>query len=203
MNQSAAFNVGYSVGTVLAFITFYGGILALGIYFAKRLARKRDDGVPVHWPIGLAVAVDVLLLLGQCSGSTATQAETSAVNTRPDGIVVRQQIIGNAGSFISEFSKGAVDNYNAGVRDSIISGLRKRNAQVNPNEISVSTEVISLSTHKILQTIAFAAGYLFMYQFSGVSGPNTVLVICASSTATAFALKGTECEEQILKTFGS
>jgi hypothetical protein len=70
--NSAAYNAGHAFGTV-AFII---GVLAIGVYFGNRLARKRDDGIFVRWPVGVALAVVLLGLLGQCSAPS--QAKTAA-----------------------------------------------------------------------------------------------------------------------------
>jgi len=64
--HSAAYNAGHILGT----IAFISGILAIGLYFGNRLARKREDGIFVRWPVGVALAVILLGLLGQCSAPT-------------------------------------------------------------------------------------------------------------------------------------
>ena len=66
MNESGAYNAGQSVGTIIAYLAIYGGIIALGIYFGNRLGRKKD-GIFVRWPVGVAIVIVLVLMAGQCS----------------------------------------------------------------------------------------------------------------------------------------
>jgi TonB family protein len=68
--HSAAYSVGHTFGTIFFFV----GVLAIGVYFGNRLGKKRNDGIFVRWPVGAALAVDLLALLGQCSGPTQAAA---------------------------------------------------------------------------------------------------------------------------------
>ncbi|MDG2534986.1 hypothetical protein P6144_15105 [Sphingomonas sp. HITSZ_GF] len=77
MEHSAAYGAGYAAGTLIGYLLFYGGILALGVFFGKRLARKRDTGF-VRWPLHVAFALIVLLLMGQCAGRSGAQDVTSS-----------------------------------------------------------------------------------------------------------------------------
>ena len=72
MNNSAEYNAGYALGSVLAPIILAGIVLAIGIYFGNRLARKRNDGIFVRWPVGVALGVILFGALAQCSQPAAT-----------------------------------------------------------------------------------------------------------------------------------
>lgn len=69
MENSASFNAGVVLGHLVGFVLLYGGILALGVYFAGRLSRNRGYGDKVRWPIVVAFLLDIVLLLGQCSAA--------------------------------------------------------------------------------------------------------------------------------------
>jgi hypothetical protein len=74
MDDPSTYNAGHAIGSIVTYVVLFGGILALGMFFGNRLARKR--GVPfVRWPLGVAFALVLLLLAGQCSRpSQAAQA---------------------------------------------------------------------------------------------------------------------------------
>jgi TonB family protein len=57
---------------MLGMILFLVGVLATGVYLRNQLARKRKNDIFLRWPVRVALAVDLLALLGQCN--TATQA---------------------------------------------------------------------------------------------------------------------------------
>ena len=81
MVDSAAYNAGHIFGTFVFII----GILAIGVYFGNRLARNRDDGIFVRWPVGVALAVVLLGLLGQCSAPTqAADASIASIFSLDD-----------------------------------------------------------------------------------------------------------------------
>lgn len=102
MNQSTAFDAGHLVGTVIAFVAIYGGILALGLYFARRLTAKRENGTAVHWPVGLALALILLLLIGQCS--TSGETHVAPLGSEQADVVVEQRVYGPASTFSSRAS---------------------------------------------------------------------------------------------------
>jgi uncharacterized membrane protein HdeD (DUF308 family) len=78
VDQSAAYDAGRVVGTIVGYLLIYGGILALGVFFGKRIARKRGSGF-VRWPLQLAIGVVVLLVLGQCAGRNAARAAPTGI----------------------------------------------------------------------------------------------------------------------------
>jgi hypothetical protein len=71
-----------------------------------------------------------------------------------------------------------------------------------PGALTVSTEVITVGSRKVLKTRVFAPSQMFMYQFTGVSGPSMVVVGCISRTAHPFETSGTECQQEVAKAFG-
>ena len=62
MSQSGAFNAGHVIGTIVAYV----GIIGIGIYFGNRLGKKKD-GIFVRWPVGVAIVIVLLAMVGQCS----------------------------------------------------------------------------------------------------------------------------------------
>lgn len=77
MDQATAHGAGYAAGTIFGYLFLYGGLLALGIFFGKRLARKRDTAF-VRWPVGVACALILLLLAGQCSRTARARTMSDA-----------------------------------------------------------------------------------------------------------------------------
>ena len=73
MDHSTAHDAGYAIGMLVGHLLFYGGLIALGVYFGNRLARNRRGVVFVRWPVGVALTVIVLLLAGQCAAPTKAQ----------------------------------------------------------------------------------------------------------------------------------
>lgn len=78
MEHSAAYDAGRLVGAIVGYLLVYGGIIALGVFFGKRLARKRDVGF-VRWPLNLALVLVVLLLVGQCANRNQAQGVVSGM----------------------------------------------------------------------------------------------------------------------------
>jgi len=78
VDHSAAYDSGRLAGAVIGYLLVYGGVIALGVFFGKRLARRRDVGF-VRWPLSLALVLVVLLLAGQCAGSNQRQGVASGV----------------------------------------------------------------------------------------------------------------------------
>lgn len=115
-------------------------------------------------------------------------------------IFVAQGVTGPASAFPANITPDDVRNYNAGVRDSMVN---KNLEHLTPDALSVSTEVVSFGSHKVLKSRLFAPSQMFMYQFAGVSGGDTVVVGCISRTARPFETRGTECERQAAKAFGN
>jgi predicted MFS family arabinose efflux permease len=66
VDHSAAYDAGRVAGAIIGYLLVYGGVIALGVFFGKRLARKRDIGF-VRWPLALALMLVLLLLAGQCA----------------------------------------------------------------------------------------------------------------------------------------
>jgi TonB family protein len=79
--HSAAYDAGHTFGIIF----FSVGILAIGVYFGNRLAAKRNDAIFVRWPVGVALGVDLLALLGQCS--TPTLSATGQTTPPPAGVL--------------------------------------------------------------------------------------------------------------------
>jgi hypothetical protein len=200
MNQSNAYDAGYSMGTVVAFIVIYGGIIALGWYFGRLIGRKREEGSFARWPLGLAVAVDLVLLAGQCSAPIKAQ---TATNVPKDDIVVQLRIVGKAANFPHEPTLGMVKRYNEGVHDGVVDNLRAENIELSPESVLVSTEVVTLGGRKIFKSKITFLSRLFMYQFAGISGANALLVTCVSRTAHPFEANGTLCEQPVRQAFGT
>lgn len=65
MQNDAAFNAGFMVGQAIGYVIVLVGVIAAGAYFSKRLTRKRGDGKKVLWPLGVAVILLLLMILGQ------------------------------------------------------------------------------------------------------------------------------------------
>lgn len=163
--MSAAYNSGHSVGTVVAYIVIYGGILALGVYFGNRLGRKREDGMFVRWPVGAALALVLLLLVGQCSAPAKAEAAVGS-----DDVVIQQRVVAAATAFPSAFSASFIQRYDNGLHDGIVETLQKAGVTIGPNDVNVSTTLVSFGAHKVLKSKAQVPSRLFMYQFSGVAG---------------------------------
>ncbi|WHU02727.1 hypothetical protein [Sphingomonas sp. NIBR02145] len=53
-------------------------MIALGVFFGKRLARKRDVGF-VRWPLNLALVLVLLLIAGQCANRNQAQGVASSM----------------------------------------------------------------------------------------------------------------------------
>lgn len=198
MNQSAAFNAGHAAGTAMGYVILFGGLLALGIYFGNRLSKKRDDGTFVRWPVGVALAVILLLLAGQCSSASAGQTR----DAKDVGIIVNERIGKKASDFPREFPADFIPVFNDGVRDGIVEGLKGRGRTVVASEIVLSTTVVNVGKHKVLKSEAHVPSKLFWYQFLGVSDSKVVDVICSSRTARPFDLEGSECAATVSKVFG-
>lgn len=79
MAHPTAFGIGYLVGTVIAHVTIYGGVLALGVYASRWLTRRRDDGATISWPTKVAYALVLLLLVQQCSRPATTYVRAPPV----------------------------------------------------------------------------------------------------------------------------
>lgn len=78
MDHSAAYDTGRLAGTVIGYLLVYGGMIALGVFFGKRLARKRDVGF-VRWPLNLALVLVLLLIAGQCANRNQAQGVASSM----------------------------------------------------------------------------------------------------------------------------
>ena len=65
MEQSAAYNAGVGIGFLLSLLLIYGGILAIGFFASRWLSKGRSDGRNVRWPLWIAIALVVLIGLGQ------------------------------------------------------------------------------------------------------------------------------------------
>ena len=201
MNQSTAFNAGHLVGVSIAYIVIYGGILALGIYFGRRLARKRGDGTAVRWPVGVAVAVIALLALGQCSA--AIQAKPVPVANGQADVVVEQRVSGPAAGFPTDFNADFIREYDIGIHEVVADAIRKRDASIPVTALVVSTTVVTMGRHKILKSKAQLSPRIFMYQFTGAVGENLMMVVCTSRTGKPFDTAGTPCERTAAQVFGA
>lgn len=71
----SAYDAGRAVGAIVGYVLIYGGIIALGAFVGKRLARERGV-VFVRWPLHLAFALVLLLLAGQCASRSQAQTVT-------------------------------------------------------------------------------------------------------------------------------
>lgn len=80
MDQSAAYGSGYALGTIVGTLLFCGGLLWLGIAIGNWRARRRGL-VFVRWPVGVAFALILLTLAGQC----APKAQAPLVAKRAAG----------------------------------------------------------------------------------------------------------------------
>ena len=178
-------------------IAMYVGILAIGVYFGHRLGKKRNDGIFVRWPVGVALVIDLLAMLGQCAAPAKAQSGTA-----PD-VVVDQRVAGSSAGFPSHFDADFVNRYNAGVHDGIVDTLRKAGVMVEPGEVKTSTDVVSLGPHKVLKSKMVVASRLFAYQFTAASKGQVIVVICTSRTARPFETGGTDCEKRAVKAYGS
>ncbi len=78
MDHSAAYDAGRLAGTVIGYLLVYGGLIALGVFFGRRLAGKREVGF-VRWPLSLALVLVVLLLAGQCANRNQAPGVASGV----------------------------------------------------------------------------------------------------------------------------
>jgi hypothetical protein len=114
-------------------------------------------------------------------------------------VFVAQGVTGPASSFTSDFSPEALRTYSSGVHDAMVN---KNPEHLVPAAVTVSTEVMTIGSHKVLKTRVYAPSQMFMYQFAGVSGPDMVVVGCISRTAHPFEIRGTECQRQVATTFG-
>lgn len=63
----SAYDAGRAAGAIVGYLLIYGGVIALGVFFGNRLARKRGV-LFVRWPLHVAFALVLLLLAGQCAG---------------------------------------------------------------------------------------------------------------------------------------
>ena len=201
MDQSGAYNAGHSVGIIIACIVIYGGIIALGVYFGRRLSRRRGDGVAVHWPVGVAVTLILLLLIGQCS--TANKARSAPVTAEQGDVVTEQRVYGPAAKFPTNLTAEVVRMYDKGVRDGMGEVLHSRDPSISLTTLTTSTRIVSFSGHMVLKSQIQVPSRMFMYQFAGTSGESIVLVICSSRTAQPFDTAGTECERTAAKLFGA
>jgi hypothetical protein len=192
VNHSAAYNAGQTFGM----IAMYVGILAIGIYFGHRLGKKRNDGIFVRWPVGVALAIDLLAMLGQCTAPV--QAQTVA----PSDVVVEQRVGGSSTGFPNTFDADFLRRFNDGVHDGAVNALRKRGLTVTGEEVNASTQVVSFGGHKVLKSKVAVPSRLFAYQFAGASKGQVVLVICSSRTAHPFEATGTDCENHAAKAYG-
>jgi hypothetical protein len=113
-------------------------------------------------------------------------------------VFVAQAVTGPASAFTPDVSSGGLEAYSRGVHDSMVS---KNPERLTSEAVSVSTEVIPIGSHEVLETRISASSQMFMYQFAGVSGADMVVVGCISRTARPFEIRGTECERQVAKTF--
>ena len=196
--MSASYNAGHSVGTVVAYIVIYGGILALGVYFGNRLGRKREDGMFVRWPLGAAVALVLLLLVGQCSAPAKAEGAVGS-----DDVVIEQRVVAAATAFPSAFPASFIQHYDSGLHDGILETLQKAGVTIGSSDVKVSTTVVTFGVHKVLKSKAQVPSRLFMYQFSGVAGSKVIAVVCTSRTGHVFETAGTECERKAAKVFGA
>ena len=197
MNQSTAYGAGESVGALIAYIVIYGGVLALGVYFGNRLARKREDGSFVRWPVGVAIAIVLLLMIGQCS--SPSQAQSASV---PNDIDVQQQNIGLASSFSNGFPPADLDGYNNGIRAGVVAAFKSHGLDFPPKSLIISSENISVDGRKVLKTKISVPSRLFQYAFLGISRGNAMRVLCTSRTARPFDPISTECGRQLKQIFG-
>jgi len=196
VENSAAFNAGQVFGSLVVLVI----ILAIGVYFGNRLARKRDDGLFVRWPVGVALAVDLVAILGQCS--TPGHAQTASANTSTGDIVVEKKVVGSKSDVPNSIDADYVKKYNDGVRHGAVNGLHNRGVSFDEEALTASTEVVSFSGHKVLKSKVIAPSRVFLYQFVGVASGDIVAVVCSSRTAQAFVTQGTDCERQARLTFG-
>lgn len=65
MDQSAAYNTGAGIGFLFSQLLIYGVILVVGILVSRWLSKGRSDGRKVRWPLWIAIALIVLIILGQ------------------------------------------------------------------------------------------------------------------------------------------
>ena len=202
MDQSAAYNAGQTTGTIIAFIAIYGGILALGYYFGNRLGRTRGDGTLVRWPIGVACVLVLLLMIGHCTAPSNAQEVSPARTGVPSGVVVEQHVYGPASAYMSDFSPTSLGLFNDGARKGFIEALRKQAADIPPSALSVSSNLMTVGHQKVIQTKVKVSNRLFLYQFTGVAGANTVLLSCSARDGREFDLSGTECERRVQLVFG-
>lgn len=200
MNEADAYNVGYSFGTIGAAIIIYGGIIAIGVYFGNRLGQKRD-GVFVRWPVGLAIAIALLLMVGRCSDPKEAGSAEAPTAVSPE-VVVQQQANGPASGFTKDFSAQYLRAYESRFHDALISGLQHQGEQVEPQSLTVSSDVITMEGNKVIRTKASVPSKLFIYQFAGVSNGNATNVVCTSASGGPFDPSGTDCARRVKQAFG-
>ena len=126
-----------------------------------------------------------------CNQPTQAQADGD--------VFVAQAVTGPASAFAPDVSPEGLKDYSRGVHDSMV---KKNPEHLTSEAVSVTTEAITVGSHKVLKTRISAPSQMFMYQFAGVSGPYMVVVGCISRSARSFEIKGTECERQVAQAFG-
>ena len=183
----------------MGYVILYGALLAVGIYFGKRLGNKREDGLFVRWPVGVALGFMFLLLAGQCSSPSAAQTpETNDIN-----VAIQERMGAKASDFPTDFPPDFVRLFDRGVRDGIVDGLRKKGLTIAPNDVALSTTVVNVGRKRILKSKVYVPSKLFWFQFAGVSGLKVMIVVCSSRTAHPFQVEGTDCGATVAKVFGS
>lgn len=204
-----------AAGQAVGEIVFYIGVVALGVFFGKRLGRKRG-GKFVWWPVLVAVALVLVALFGKVSSASqatrmsgagtpalaATPQQAAApadavpidASTASADVVVRQQAAGPASQFPTAFTPEFVAAFDGGVRESMVEGLRRGDAGLQADSVKVTTAPVTLGARQVLRSTVHQPGKLFMHQYTGVSGSNVVILVCVSKTSRPFEVAGTECE---------
>jgi hypothetical protein len=78
LEHSAGYNAGVGIGFMLSLLLIYGGIIVIGFFVSRWLTRSRRDGRKVRWPLWVAIALVLLILLGQLGSAGRNPSLSSA-----------------------------------------------------------------------------------------------------------------------------
>jgi len=178
-------------------------IFYIGYLFSKRLTNKRDDGILVRWPMGVAIAIIVLGWMGQCSQAGQPLAPQEALSSAPwpadpplksssDLVVQSTNAPLDGGQPPERLDAAGIVEFNNGIREGAAKNFKSRGASTD-QLTSVSRTIPGGRYPVIVLTRMTIPGQLFSYTYSAVSNGQNLVLVCASKSATPFAIEGTEC----------
>jgi len=202
--------LGEILGTLVLWpaLVFYIGHLV-----SKRLTKKRSDGVLVRWPMGVAVTIIILGWAGQCTKPVEPAETQKALASGPwpkdpplkskSDLVIKSTTLPLNGRIPPQrLDAAGIVEFDNGVRMGAEKTLKGRG--VDPKRLtSVSRTVVGGRYPLIVLTRIAAPSQLFGYSYSATSENESLVLVCASQSATPFAIDGTECARQADEMFGT